>query len=240
MKDTLKTFIGFLLAIITIFLMLWAFWTTFLKSDVKQIIDEYWEHKDFKTDTIHFSLEYGDIILPPYPEYVPPKVVIEYLPSQIKGIKLEVYDSLILVIDSLKQITTKIDPSFLKLYPNSSKLIYSNFTEDSLRLDLLTIDGQIRTENYLVNYDRFNYQYRDNQFKALERNFSKDRGDRRENYYNLYFTGGYGFLLQKPILGVQFDNSLFHDKFSLSTEAYFTIQEIPRLSLQTKLRYQLK
>jgi len=198
---------------------------------------EYWENPNFKTDSTTVFVDYSKLPTPEYENYVPPRYVINYIDSTKSYQSREVVmdDSLLSVIDSLNGEITKISLAFLQQHPDASKLIYGEFSGDSLRLDLLGIDGSIRQNSFGVNYDRFRYQFREGNFRADE--LPKKVG--HASYVsNLYGHTGYNFQLSSPILGL--DYSISKGRFRLRGDASFTLSNDTQFILKTDIGYKLK
>ncbi len=192
---------------------------------------QYWEALAFKTDTIIVKAPHVDVHLPKYPNYVPPKFVLNYLDSSVNYIQVQANDSLVRVIDSLQNRITQINIDFLKRYPEASKLIYAEFRNDSLRLDMLNIQGKINTELYSLNYNRFTYQYRDNQLRSEKLPFKKYQ-------FLSYIYGGYDIAQTTPIIGL--DYSVLRDRYRLSGFSNFYIRENPQLTAGITFGYKLR
>lgn len=192
---------------------------------------QYWESMTFKTDTVVIKTQYPNIILPKYPNYVPPKFVLNYLDSSVNYIQVHASDSLLRVIDSLQNKITQINIDFIKKYPEASKLLYAEFSTDSLRLDLLNIRGQVNTQLYSLNFERYRYQYRDGEIRAEKLPFKKYK-------FSSYIYGGYDFAQTTPIIGL--DYSVFRDRYRLSGFSNFYIAEKPQLTAGATFGYKLR
>ena len=150
-------------------------------------------------------------------------------------------DSLIKVTDSLQNVLASIDTKFLKLYPKSPKLLSGLFTGDTLALDLLEIDGAIKTTLYLTNYSKYNYQYLDGAIRIKEN--SKGNSNpispphKTFNHSSFYLTGGYSVITPSPILGL--DYVFLRKKFIFQTSANSMITSKPGYVVLAKVGYKI-
>jgi hypothetical protein len=209
-------------------------WLLFQKQDAFQKESrEYWEDKGFTTDTLKVQYQY---ILPaPSKKEVPPLKVIQYTDPPAKEYHYKTIvlnDSLLKVIDSLEKEIIVINERYLKIFPKAHKLIHGKFSGDSLRLDVLDIEGHLSTIIYGVNYDRFTYQWRDNELKA-----DPLRGNTRINS-SLYGYGGYDVTLSSFVLGG--DYSVYRNNWRLKANIFGTIEKTPQASVQVNLGYRIR
>lgn len=234
MKINLKNIITFLLVIVGIWIIL------HLKMCHGKDPIEYWQDPNFKTDTIVIKEPYavkGDS----FPYKVAPKIVYRYLPSIDNGYKVKCSsDSLLSIIDSLGKQITSINKKYLTLFTEANKLIYGKFRSDSIRFDFLKTDGNIFSEIYLTNYQKFEYEYRENQFRAKElpepllpTNLPKQKINQ-----SLYASGGYEVFGKTPTISL--DYYLRYKKFQLTVEPMVFLKSNPSLMLNTKLGIKLK
>jgi hypothetical protein len=201
-----------------------------------EVAREYWENPNFKTDSVKAYIDYNKMPKPIYKNYVPPKIVIQYIDSTktYDNVSIVMNDSLVNIIDSLTMQITKISIDYFKRFPNEPKLIYAEFARDSLRLDLLGIDGTLRQNTFGTNYDRFTYQLRDGEFRAEE--LSKKRDVKLLS--SLYVNAGYDFKLAHPIIGV--DYSVYMGRFRLRANSAFTLSSDTQLLFNADLGYKIR
>lgn len=219
--------------ILTVGIMAFVIWFfLFYGPEQAKIAKEYWENPNFKTDSIQVGVDYSKLPTPVYKNYVPPKVVINYTPPEVHA-SISMNDSLITVIDSLKKELYTINALYLKLYPTNPKLIYGTFDTDSIRLDLLGIDGSIRTHLYGTNYERFRYQWKEGEFRAEPKKSSASK----EFTSQSYAFGGYSLTDRAPMLGA--DYHLYKGKWRLGGNTYLTIEKQPTFNLQGTIGYRL-
>ena len=198
-------------------------------------LKEYWEAKDFKTDSIKVEVDYSKLPKPTYRNYVPPAVVIEYKAPEINNkVSRSLNDSLITVIDSLQNQITTINALYLKLYPQAHKLIYGSFKQDTLKFDFLTTSGGILTQVYPVNYARFQYQYKDNLFSAEEH---AKKPSSKSVTGALYGYAGFGLVPKAPVVGI--DYYLYKGKFRLGASSFMSIESHPEFIATGTIGYKL-
>lgn len=183
---------------------------------------EYWENSNFKTDTVIVSFDYSKVKMPDFKFNVPPVKIIQYQTTPAPHVSITMDDSLITVIDSLTNKITTINALYLKLYPDAPKLIYGNFTADTIQVDLLDKSGSISTSKVAVNYARFQYQFKDNTFRAQELRQNPLSKDLRGV---LFGYAGYDLISTSPIVGA--DYSIFKGRFRLQANSLITIQQQP-------------
>lgn len=195
-------------------------------------VQEYWENPNFKTDSVKVNVDYDKLPKPVYKNYVPPAIVINYIDST-KTLHTSVVQSgeLLKVIDSLKNEITLINDKFLKIAPKNPKLLYGEMSFDSLRLDVLNIDGQIYSNRYHVNYDRFSYQWVDGNIKANPV-FRKTKPTFTKG---LYLYGGYDPFNMLPLGGAEY--RLNYKRFEVSAESWLTPKSLQGRAI---LSYQIK
>lgn len=205
---------------------------------IKDVL-EYWQDPNFKTDTIILEVPYevkGDS----FAYKVPPKVIINYIPLPDNGNKVKcLTDSLLSIIDSMGKEIQKVNYKFLTHFPNSQKLIYGYFKSDSLKMDLLTTKGEVETKIYLMNYNKFKYEFKDNQMRAdtlktkLDQNKPSDKLSQ-----SCYVSAGYEPFNKTPITSL--DYYLKYKTFQVAVEPQLMIKKNPELMLNLKLGYRIK
>lgn len=227
----------FVTPVLLLLLMLLLLWDKFSNKSAAEELKEYWENKDFKTDTVIVEIDYTKLPIPTYEfEYIPPAVVVDYTAPPITNhVSLNLNDSLITVIDSLQNRIFEISAAYLKLYPNAYKLIYAEFTADSLRFDVLATTGRISSQRFAVNYERFGYAWKDNVLQAQPK---AGNSLSKSMYGILYgYTGYEAVNSRSPILGA--DYSLYWNKLRFEANTYVTLESEPNLFLGGTLGIQL-
>lgn len=150
----------------------------------------YWRKEASKPDTVYSKDHYTDIPRPYYPEYMRPDTVYYYpiLPKDQAAKSTVGFDTLGLlsVYDSLTRVRTPISKNYLTQYPSANKLIHGTFNSDKIRLDLLGIDGLIKTETYPVDFSSYKYQYINNSFRVEELSASEKKKNTqvKSKFYN--------------------------------------------------------
>lgn len=204
----------------------------FLQKQSTAELKEYWENKDFKTDSVKVEIDYTKLPIPQFKFDVPPVKVIEYTrPRDVNNISLNFNDSLITVIDSLQNHIYTLNALYLKLYPEASKLIYAQFSADSVRLDLLSTQGRVYSSRVAVNYARFQYQYTDGHFRASPITSGKQPKDLHALLYSYI---GYG---TKPVIGA--DYYIYKGKFRAGVNTFLSIEQEPQFWLTGNIGYKL-
>ena len=146
-------------------------YTTFYVTPRDEKEKAYWRAKAFKTDTVFTEkFNYSTRVLDAEKlEEVPPAIVNYYgLNEKDANRLMGKVDSLLSVVDTLNNKKTDINPIYLTTVPRAHKLLSLNSSLDTLSLDLLGIDGKIRTEVYPTNYSQFKYSYINNTMRATE------------------------------------------------------------------------
>lgn len=233
----MDNFIKLLQTIIIIIILGLLLWFIFFKAPKReQELRQYWEAKDFKTDTVHVDVDYTKLPRPEYKNYVPPAVVVEYKAPAINNqISVNLDDSLIQVIDSLQNTITNIHQAYLQLYPQASKLIYGNFSQDTLKLDVLLTSGRIQSQVYPVDYARFRYQYINNEFQAHR---YETRTHKESLHGVLYGYAGYGFARNwSPLIGL--DYSLYKGRLRAGVNGLITLHQDPQPIFMGTIGYRL-
>lgn len=226
LKEWIQT-IGFIVLLILIGLI----YLDFRKKD--EAIKEYWENKSFKTDSIKVSIDYTKLKTPTFNYTVPPVKVITYQ-AEAPKVSINLNDSLLYVIDSLKNHIYAINTLYIKLYPDAPKLLYAQFTADSIRLDLLSTKGRVYSSRVAVNYAEFQYQYKDDNYKAEA--FRKNAP--KEGLHGLLFGyAGYGLVSRAPAIGA--DYSIYFKSFRFRADSYVTIEEKPSFNVLGSIGYKL-
>lgn len=190
---------------------------------------EYWENTKFKPDTINLTIPYTSIVNPQYEFKIPPATVIQYAPTPLPKVSVTLNDSLLIVNDSLQKVITQINTTYLKQFPTRPKLLYGDFTGDSLRLDFLNINGLVTTEKYGVNYQRFKYQW-DWSFRA-----DPPKLKNQLKHESLLFTG---LQYTSPLIGGEYRISRNH--LEARGLGQLVIQRQPQVQLQLTIGYKFK
>jgi hypothetical protein len=184
-------------------------------KDYKPRFDSlFMELKNLKIDTSGFSS-------------IKPLVTYIYLPSKpLPPQKVECNtDSLLVVLDSLKNNQIKIPLSFITLFPNNPKLISMGLTKDSLTWDLLFPDGSSRKEYYPLDFNSYRYLYKYPTLRATE--IQKSKSNNVES--NLYINSGIITYQFSPFIDLQYEIHL--KRYKIETRAsYLITPNLPMIS----------
>lgn len=140
---------------ILVYLCLLAFYTAIVYYVVRpnkapvtnNLKPEYWEKPGFKTDTTYLPGK-------PYPQLVPYRV-------EVPGKEVVKWDTVPRIVYVPKD--TNLSP--IKLSKNYGKypfLVDADFKKDLITLTTEDTSGNVFTNKYPVNYDRFEYRYANN------------------------------------------------------------------------------
>lgn len=193
---------------------------------------QYWQKKGFKTDTVYVEVDYSKLPKPTFTYQVPPNKVYTYPQEQVNHISIILSDSLIQVIDSLENKITQLSSDYLKLYPSASKLIYAQFSSDSLNLDLLSIDGRMRSHVYPWDLSQFKYQWINGEMRAQSIKYKQPL---RSEFFGY---GGYEIAFKAPIMGI--DYSVYKGSFRLRAQTQISLEQKPELSLNGTIGIKIK
>lgn len=216
----------------------------FIRGCQKEVL-EYWEVGGFKTDTVLIDkpITIKEIIIDTFRITIPPKVVTKYklLPTQYVEVACD-DDSLITLLDSLGNELSKINKAFVLIAPTSSKIISGLFTKKDLSLTLLNTQGELYNLEYLVNYDKFKYQYLDNKIKVEaipENNTLLNISDKSFKFdHGIYLSPGYS-ILDNKFTG-SLDYLIKYGRIRGLIEGRISIEENPVFNLHTKIGFKIK
>lgn len=200
---------------------------------------------NYTTDTVYSKKQYEDMVkrikgLEKILRETPPKKVV-YYPVDNPGSTIieKIPDSLLVYITDLTRendsLRVAISDKYIKNYPTASKLINFKLTLDNMDITTLDINGQLAEANYPLYLNQYEYYWVDN---TLKHNEVPQKKVKTPNQWNqLYFNGGYDFLNNKPLIGVDYYKTFY--KFRLGAEANITVEPDPQLRTQLKLGYRL-
>lgn len=126
---------------------------------------QYWETEGFKTLMDTLDIRYSSYIdkRPVYNITVPEKEILTFKnENPLNRSLIKANDSLYQVVDSLGAVISNLDRKYITLYPDNPKLLSGFFSRDSLRLELLNIDGTITSHLWLTDYERYKYGFKNN------------------------------------------------------------------------------
>ncbi len=241
MKQNLITIGSVLLSMVLLYIILNMKYCSGIKSNTKVPIG-YWQAKGFRVDTVFVPKPYkvkGDS----FPYLVYPKIVKVYPPDPFfQGLNSPTIsckeDSLIEVINKLNKHITLINQKFLTQFTMDSKLVYGLFNRDTVRLDILKIDGNLQTNIYPTDYGNFKYEFKDDQLRADTLLAREKPRVKPKIISELYGSAGYEIFSKNPT--ASFDYYLRYRKLQLDLEPTLLIRANPALLFQAKLGIKLK
>jgi len=207
----------------------------FFKKDPEPVI-----RYEYQTDTIRVPdiapiinpNDQGTLTMPKYQYYY--KEVDNTDTIAIK----ELRDSLMLVINGL-QSDIWISKQFFKRYPRSNKLISMNLTQDSLRLNMLQINGKVTGMEYPIYLTEFDYYFSNNKLHRIpvKRQLPPRPKDPRLRRINGYTGFGYNFLNSEPnaVVGVEIPVR----RFSLQLESRLGLLDYDDNAIELTLKYRI-
>jgi hypothetical protein len=212
----------------------------FIKPSESEELAEYFKDKAYVTDTIRVPVPYS-VPRDSFIYKVPPHTVFTYEASIPEWYFNNLRDSLI----RLYKITVKgdtvikeIKPDFITLYPEASKLIYAEFHRDSIKMDLLKVDGKIYTNFYPLNYNRYSYQWMDNSLRAEEVKKLPMNSSSKRFLVSSFVYGGYDFMMSNPIIGI--DGAIYKNRYRMGANVNLGIDKTPYLQPTITIGYKLK
>lgn len=236
--NTLKQFaIQLIIAIGTLVTVGWLIRTG--EEHQSKGLKEYWENSEFRVDSQVVNIDYSKIPIEEFINYVPPAILIEYVDSTKTYYNREIVynDSLFQVIDSLENVIATISKDFLLNYPHAPKLIYALLSKDTVFMDLLNIKGNMVREIYPVNFNRFVYQFKDQELRAKELPIHKSTNNKFLSNTEWYVNAGYLWTSRTPIVGSNLYTNLNNWQFQVNTG--ITIESSPSLNFQTTVGYRV-
>jgi len=193
---------------------------------------DYWKVKSFKTDTI-----VKVIYLQPQSQgtYIPPRIVINY-PEVKSSNTIQVNDSFFRVYDSLSREIVKGKTEFLKSYPKSSKLLYADFTPDSIRLDLFGTDAKIITQSYSTNYLKYRYQYVNGTFRAIALTQTLIPQQNRKINQQIRLGLGYELISNSPYVSPRY---VIGNRLNLEISPKIPLNSLGKSQINTEISYRI-
>jgi len=156
------------------------------------------------TDTIYLPKEFSPDFLVKMEkiiregQYAPPSQVIKYLPEYIPT-RIEITpDSILLLVDELKD-SLEIAKNYLVNFPNKPKLITLGLTQNELELTLLNISGGIETSKYPLFLNKYDYTHTGDSLI-----YDKAKNPDPNLISELYGTAGYSILNKNPYIGLRY------------------------------------
>lgn len=228
----------FAISVLVVLLAVWgtSWWFESSISDKLSTNREYWESRNFRTDSQRIYVDYSKIPIESFVNYVPPAIHIDYIDSTktFSNTTVVSNDSLLLVVDSLEGVIAKISTEFLIRYPLSPKLVQALISSDTVVLDLLNIQGNITRSIYPVNFKRFRYQYINNSFKAEP----LKNDPRLKNSYSIYAGLAYDWAYKSPAVWGSLDVPM--RRLLLEVRTSVLVANPPLWSFQTGVGIKVK
>lgn len=212
------------------------------RKDDNKVLKEYWESLDFKTDSIKAYIDYDKLPKPEYRNYVPPAIVINYIDStkSYKTTQVIKNDSLLLVIDSIRDEYTRISLRYIQNNPKAWKILYSDLSKDSASFDMVNLEGNTVSQRYGLNYNRFKYQLIYNNGVPTLRAQEYDeplKEDKKLFDSRTYLSPGYLFMRGAP--SVSLDYNLNYKNLRFRTDGTISIESSPQFFLKAELGYRI-
>jgi hypothetical protein len=155
-----------------------------------------------------------------------PTTVIRYTPP-ISTNTLSL-DSVLRVVDSLNKRIAEINPVFITYEPQKPKLLYAKFTDKSIALDLLRVDGSIYRDNFNVDYTKYDYEWQGTNLVASGRKYSLKTPQKITLWSHLK----YEILQGEPEVGLEVRLNLFkHLELAGQTSFYYTSKVEPKIAI---------
>ena len=189
----------------------------------------------YKTDTLKVEVPYEVEV--EVEKVTPPKLVIKWKDRPVPYEVQVVPDSLKLLIknleDSLQSVL--IDKKFLTNFPKASKLINFDLKFDTLNITTLDIAGETESNIYPMDFDNYKYQWYDNALHHED--FKKKKPKDKTKWKQLYMDGGYDFIQQSPLLGINYNVKFSRVRVSAGTTMH--LQPVPIITGTAKVGFRL-
>lgn len=186
-----------------------------------------------KTDTTIIRIDYHT---PGNPKNTwNPTFVIQYPKAKNDtNIRFVLSDSLLSVVDSLNGVIKTYNLAFLSNSPDNYKLLNLKIKLDSLKLDVLSPNGSIKSEGYLIDLKKYQYFY------DTHLSYEKIKQNKPPTKDNLHLDlfGGYDFLTKSP--NVSLRPNFNYKRVLIYSELKTQIQDKPTLNLELGAGIRLK
>lgn len=171
---------------------------------------------------------------------IPTKVTYyDTIPEKDTSLHVLVFHDTIRLVkhDTLIQ---EINPAFLTLFPTSPKLILGEFSNNSIALNLLGIDGSVVSKQYNTDYTKFNYEFSGSELKFYP---LKKAGNFIQQGLAALTTTAYFETYYNPINNgaiMRLEGNIMYKTFGVSGYMKFSTDEIPKFNTGIGVRVQLK
>lgn len=204
------------------------------------------DHYNYVTDTTYSSRQYKELFkqiagLEEKLSKTPPKEIIYYPTPDPSNVIIEkIPDSLLVYIVDLKNendsLRIVISDKYIKNYPRADKLIDFKLTQEAFDITSLDIKGDIKTGNYPLYLDTYDYYWKENSLHHIKRD--KPNKIKIPNQWDqLYVNAGYDFIVQSPTLKIDYSKTF--GRFRVGTTGQIYIEENPNLRADIVLGYRL-
>lgn len=167
--------------------------------------------------------------------------------------KVTIYDTipgdaliqLELMHDTLKlvkhdTVLQEVNSNFLTLFPTSPKLIFGQFTTNSITLNLLGIDGKVVGKQYNTDYSKFNYEFSGSELKFYP---LKKTGNFIQQGLAALTTSAFMETYYNPIdkgATMRLEYNIMYKRIGATTHFTFSTDQIPHANIGLGVRVQLK
>lgn len=184
--------------------------------------------KVFVHDTIKSTLD------------IPTKVTYyDTIREKDTSLHLLVYHDTLKIIkhDTVKET---INPDFITLFPESPKLILGEFSNNSISLNLLGIDGKVVGKQFNTDYSKFNYEFSGSELKFYP---IKKTGNFIQQGLTALTTTAFMETYYNPINNgaiMRLEGNIMYKNFGISGYMKFSTDEVPKFNTGIGVRVQIK
>lgn len=154
--------------------------------------------------------------------------------TEIDTVKIDsitvIHDTVLISTNSPSSL--KYNTQFFTQYPTASKLVQLLLDDENLYLSLLNTQGQLSTQQFLIDLDKFKYNYQPEGMTYEKNNFFKR-------------LHPFGETMFRPInsmmdvnLGIYHKTGKIKYEFGLNGFYYPRLQKLPGYDIYFKLRYE--
>lgn len=133
-----------------------------------------------------------------------------------------------------------ISPAFLTLFPQSPKILLGEFSQNNLSLNLLGIDGQVVTKQYVPDFTKYNYEFSGSELKFYPIN---KPGNFISKGLNQLTTTSFLSTTYNPFTQgatIKLDYNIMYKKIGLTAWGQVNTDQVPHANVGVGLRVQLK
>lgn len=204
-------------------------------DDSKNEINEIDKKPDYsyKTDTVYLDRPF--IPKEHIGEKTKPKTKTIY-ENEKSGFKIYYRDSIITIRDTIDTSQVfYLSPDFLKLYPNSPKLLNLELKKDSLHLTLMDSMAKVFTDYYPIDLLYFNYRI--NEVGEMKR---EDLNYKPKKYVSkgLFVGAEYRVNQNVPLVFINYDYPIKSLESSIGLATFY--ENMPKMEIFIRLRKRIK